>query len=243
LGDLASEIYDIVPLESEVEELPLMSESLEQAWRCFRQQDTEGCLRWLSKSDPSVGRFMLECHVSGSTNDHAAELVAALRASDLAPGLAEPAFRKSCALMKLGRFVEAVPVAEDLTASHPKEPTYLQHLGGVYLRGGRLNDARRVIERARVLSPNSPGLIALGAWVAWRCGDYQSALDDATRALEMAPGIQHAHRARCYALWSLGDRAAARTALALAMRAYPDDGLLRRLAAQADDRLLAGTQE
>jgi Flp pilus assembly protein TadD len=243
LSGVASEIYDIVPLRADVAQshaVPLMARALEQAWGAFRFGRLDECRSLLEQAPASLGRAMLMCQVAAMRGDQEAELAAGAEAESIAPELAEAVFRKSCALLKNNRPAQAVLLMEQLLASHPTEPTYLEHAASVYLRLGQLRSSWDVLMRARTVVPASPHIAGLAAWVALQQGDLQQALVLAGEALAQSPPNLHAHRARCQALANLGEVTLAAEAVSKAQSFYPRDAMLLKLSDQLSAPAITG---
>ena len=70
----------------------------------------------------------------------------------------------------------------------PDEPYLLNYLGYSWVdQGIRLKDARRMIERAVELEPQSGAIIDSLGWALYRIGDYEAAVEQLERAVELEP--------------------------------------------------------
>ena len=99
-----------------------------------------------------------------------------------------------------GRNAEAAGVLEDLLRRSPENPTFLNDLAIAYMRQGRLDEARSVLERSLALDRESFGTyLNLSAWASYG-GLTDEAVVYARRAAEMAPGVAAAHLALARAL-------------------------------------------
>ncbi len=89
----------------------------------------------------------------------------------------------------------------------PRDPLGNLHFGLAAGRAGRLDEARRTLERGREGDPGSPRIAAALAWVHLRRGDGAAALPEARRAVELAPGSPEARLHLANALHLTGDHA------------------------------------
>lgn len=75
---------------------------------------------------------------------------------------------------------ELVAMMEEYLSEHPDDPGAAVELGVVYLKVGRLEDARRLTDAQRRAHPDDPALLALDIQVSFQSGD----LDRGERLLE-----------------------------------------------------------
>lgn len=87
----------------------------------------------------------------------------------------------------------------------PLDPLGNLHFGLAAGRAGRLDEARRTLERGREGDPGSPRIAAALAWVHLRRGDGAAALPEARRAVALAPGSPEARLHLANALHLSGD--------------------------------------
>ena len=70
----------------------------------------------------------------------------------------------------------------------PDEPYLLNYLGYSWVdQGIKLKDARRMIERAVELEPQSGAIVDSLGWALYRIGDYEAAVEQLERAVELEP--------------------------------------------------------
>ena len=70
----------------------------------------------------------------------------------------------------------------------PDEPYLLNYLGYSWVdQGIKLDDARRMIERAVELEPQSGAIVDSLGWALYRMGDYAGAVEKLERAAELEP--------------------------------------------------------
>lgn len=104
-----------------------------------------------------------------------------------------------------GRIGEGIPLMESLLVE-PYHPTLAANLAWAYSEVGRDADAERWIKIARALKPDNPYLSDTEAWIFYRAGNYQRALDT------LAPALPYANRVPEIAYhagaihWKLGQR-------------------------------------
>ncbi len=89
----------------------------------------------------------------------------------------------------------------------PLDPIGNLHFGVAAGRAGRLDEARRTLERGRQGSPSSARIAAALAWVNLRRGDGPAALAEARRAVALAPSFPEARLHLANALHLAGDHA------------------------------------
>jgi len=97
------------------------------------------------------------------------------------------AARLVTALNKLGRFIEADAVLNDLTRTNPNEPTVLRLRTPYYSRTNNLNAAIETAERLLADSGDDPAWAATTSGLQWRNGHYQRAESIARNFLKRHP--------------------------------------------------------
>jgi len=75
------------------------------------------------------------------------------RAIELKPGYAEAWNGLGYALRNQGKYAESLKAYGEALRLRPDYPDALEYLGEAYVKMGRLDDARRVLERLRPLDP------------------------------------------------------------------------------------------
>ena len=101
----------------------------------------------------------------------------------------------------------------------PRDPLGNLHFGIAAGRAGRLDEARRMLERGREGAPGSARIAGALAWVHLRRGDGPAALEESRRAVALAPSFPEARLHLANALHLAGDHAGelAESARALAL--------------------------
>jgi tetratricopeptide (TPR) repeat protein len=132
------------------------------------------------------------------------------------------------ALVELGRYEEASKAADQADARRPGIPVFTRYAYVRELRGD-VPTARRVLERA-LASATAPGDIAYVATalgqLAWREGEYETALKHYERALRADGAYLPALEGRARAQAANGDRAAAISGMEDIVARYPLPGPL-----------------
>jgi len=143
---------------------------------------------------------------------------AAARAVEIRPDLADA----QVALARVAFFDWEWPTAEAaLRRALAIDPDHAEAhcmLGHLLSQRGLQGEARAEMARARDLDPLSPINHALSAQVAFQARDFERAVEQARRALELAPGFWIAYMQLGQALEQLGEPEPALAALAEAIR-------------------------
>ena len=93
----------------------------------------------------------------------------------------------------------------------PNEPYLLNYLGYSWVdQGIKLKDARRMIERAVELEPQSGAIVDSLGWALYRVGDYDAAVAQLERAVELEPLDPTVNEHLGDAYWRVGRRVEAR---------------------------------
>ncbi len=105
----------------------------------------------------------------------------------------------------------------------PDQPQVLNYLGYTWVdRGERLEDARRMIERAVELRPNDGFIVDSLGWALYRMGDYEEAVVRLERAVELQAEdpVINDHLGDAY--WRVGRANEARFQWARSLRLKPE---------------------
>lgn len=113
---------------------------------------------------------------------------------------------------------------ETAQAGFPGDPnTY--YAGALYnLTAGKLNEAKRDIDRALALRPEEADYVFVRGMIAFRRGDIETAAADFNLAAQLDPTHAPAHNALGYIYDSLGQHSTAEKNYWSALDADPDDG-------------------
>jgi Tfp pilus assembly protein PilF len=86
-----------------------------------------------------------------------------------------------------GELTRAAQVGEKAAATGHPDTTVLTNLGSVYLQQGRLDDAKRVLERALTINPDLPDATVFLGLLSSRKGDAVRAESLFRSAINMQP--------------------------------------------------------
>ncbi len=92
------------------------------------------------------------------------------------------------------------------------EREFLSLLGYLYLRHGRLEEARVLFEALEVLLPDDLSIRKTLSYIYLRAGEYPESLEETERFMQKATEREDremGHLLRSKAYWGLGDKAAA----------------------------------
>ncbi len=122
-----------------------------------------------------------------------------------------------------GKEQEAIKLLEPLLEKYPQNPTLLNFIGYTYADlNENLSKAERYIRKALSLKPDDGYIIDSLAWVYYRKGQYQKALEEIKRALKLSPNDPTIHEHYGDILMALGKEKEAlsvyRKALSLAKK-------------------------
>ena len=149
--------------------------------------------------------------------------------------------RRARTLIDTGRPRDAIIELEPLAAGHPDNTRVLDKLGIAYMQVGRIDEAHRVLLRAKQINDGVQS-VSLNLAACWLLGNKpEDALKEIDHAIELAPGKWKAHYTRGLALMELGRNPEARDALLAAItRRSTDPRVYTKLAAvcMATDRLI-----
>ncbi|MPY89526.1 MAG: protein kinase [Luteitalea sp.] len=116
---------------------------------------------------------------------------------------------------------------EDALELNPADEASRGDFAVSLMAAGRFEDARRVLERGRLLDPLTPTFTVYEGQIAYYQRDYEAAVDRFQRALAMSPELWTAHRWLCSAYLASGEttraRSQCREALAAKQEHVPDE--------------------
>lgn len=160
-------------------------------------------------------------------NEHERALDLYRKASEDRPDEDRLLYAEAFLLEQLDRVDEAIAVLRELVRRWPQDPTALNALGYTLTdRTQRHREAYRYIKQALEMSPDNAAIMDSMGWVLFHRGMHSQALEYLRRAydLEADPEIA-AHLGE--ALWTTGDKAAAREVWDKALEAYPESEHLK----------------
>lgn len=152
-----------------------------------------------------------------------------LRAAALAPTRPEPYLGLARLALALGRTDEVLSAGARAEALRKDHPAHLYLRGLALYRTYRFREARPFFERAALLLPEDPNLLAMLSRVRGLDGDAEAALRAADRLLALEPESEDGHHQRMLALGELGRKSEA----AVAEKRY----LLHRRPVERDQEL------
>ena len=110
----------------------------------------------------------------------------------------------------------------------PDEPYLLNYLGYSWVdQGVKLDDARRMIERAVELEPQSGAIVDSLGWALYRMGDYEGAVEKLERAAELEPLDPTVNDHLGDAYWQVGRRKEAAFQWRRALNLDPEPDLVK----------------
>ena len=94
-------------------------------------------------------------------------------------------FNLAAAYERSDQYLKAEKIFKKLLEQEPDDPVVLNYLGYMYAdRGIRLKEAEKLIARALKISPNNGAYLDSYAWVMYKLGKYNEALEYQIKALE-----------------------------------------------------------
>jgi tetratricopeptide (TPR) repeat protein len=100
---------------------------------------------------------------------------------------------RAMASIDSGKLTEAVKQLETLLKHYPEDNTVLNNLGTVYLKLGKLNEARRILTKGISASPSYAPLQLTMAYVSQAQGKLDLAIAYAKKAIALQPAMSPAH--------------------------------------------------
>lgn len=151
------------------------------------------CLRWrvccfFCWSLAQSGRVRVTCTPIGLLSILAFNVVTTVAAgaggemsrSDFLKTPAVEAFRE-------GRYVEATEAFEELRERYPDDPNVLLNLASSLRREGKLQDAEKVLLKAKEIAPNAPLVYYYLGLIHYKRGDVSRAADAYEKTIALAP--------------------------------------------------------
>lgn len=148
--------------------------------------------------------------------------------------------RLAVALFHAQRYVEAVPVLQDLLQNQPEVMGgWLRlMLAESYLAEGRLTAARDEVRTLLRTDPDHPAALRLLARTLSGLGEYDAALRTALRALELQPRDEHALELAAAIAWRAGDRVKAQRLAWQLQEVAPDNTIAGRILRSTSSRTI-----
>lgn len=120
-------------------------------------------------------------------------------------------FARGACYERLGMWDKAEVDLRKALALNPDQPEVMNYLGyGIMIQGGDLPHARKLIEQAYALQPNSPQIVDSMGWMLFKTGDVQGAVQLLEQAIEMLPGDATVNDHLGDAYWQAGRKTEAR---------------------------------
>ncbi len=112
----------------------------------------------------------------------------------------------------------------DALALSPDQPDVLNYFGySLVEQRRRFDEARDMIDRAVAQQPRSGHIVDSLGWVMWRTGDFEGAVRELARALELEPNVYEINDHYGDALWMVGRHREARYHWERALLFAPED--------------------
>jgi tetratricopeptide (TPR) repeat protein len=99
------------------------------------------------------------------------------RARELEPGNASVLNANAVLMGVFGRRDQMISLYEDALERDPVAMSVLSNLTGAYFNNENTKNSAALVERMRAIEPNSEWVVAFDAWLTWRNGDAEAALD------------------------------------------------------------------
>ncbi|MDH3589737.1 MAG: sulfotransferase [Gammaproteobacteria bacterium] len=168
-------------------------------------------------------------------SDHANELVALERATELSPEDIPALIARANAEVANDFSDRAVETLLGASRQAPKNPRIANNLGALYLRRHNLGAAAAELRRALEISPDYAIALSNLAVVLHRMGNLDAAREMAERALKVTPGDIDARSELASILMAQGDLAGAESGFKTALKQAPaHQGVLAGLAELRD---------
>ncbi len=136
---------------------------------------------------------------------------------------------------RMGDWKQAEPDLRRAVALAPDEAVTLNYLGYALLdRDLNLDEAQRLIEKANSLRPQDGAITDSLAWVHFRRGNYQSAVELLEKAVQLQPAEPTINEHLGDAYWQVGRKLEARFSWRAAMVGADDAGVSARLRHKID---------
>jgi predicted CXXCH cytochrome family protein len=144
------------------------------------------------------------------------------------PGYQQAMRAMAGSLEAAGDLAQAAKAGETAAAEFPPDTATLTDLGSVYLKQGRLEDAKRVSRQALALDPNLPHAEVYLGLASMREGDTVSAESFYRQAIAITPDMSEPHNDLAILLVGRGNYAEAAYELAKASAADPANAQIHR---------------
>jgi tetratricopeptide (TPR) repeat protein len=170
--------------------------------------------------------FAVEANIYSETNRDERGLALLGRAIDEFPESDNLYYARSVFHERRGDIAAAESDLRTIIDREPNNATALNALGYTLAnRTDRLDEARQLIEKALVLSPNEPSILDSMGWVLYRQGELEAAQVYLTRAYANFPDAEvAAHLGEV--MWANGDSSGAMQVWASALRKDPQHQVL-----------------
>jgi tetratricopeptide (TPR) repeat protein len=147
-------------------------------------------------------------------------------------GLVQERTKKALELAKQGDFWEAEPILKETLVRDPRHVDVLQALAKGYLKNGRKGEADECLTRWLTQAPREPEALLLRQELYRDLGQFDKALADIDRLLEIEAQNIAWRRKRVAVLYSAGRFSDAETECQRCLQALPGDAGLRRSLAE-----------
>jgi tetratricopeptide (TPR) repeat protein len=128
-----------------------------------------------------------------------------------------------------GKLTDAVKQLEALAKRYPKDNTVLNNLGTVYLKLGKINEAKTVLNKGIRSSPSYAPLQLTMAYVSQAQGNLELAIAYASKAISLQPAMSPAHALAGQLSFQMGDLKSASSYFAKAIQLGNSDISIREM--------------
>ena len=172
---------------------------------------------------PTVTAYQQRAWLKSALGDDAAALADVEEALKLDPGSENATGQKIELLTKLGRYDDALAMADDQMAGAKDKRTWISLKADALGKAGRAVEATALLADALTERPGDPGLLNALCWIrGTREVQLDAALKDCTRAIELSDDASAVLDSRAMVFFKLGRMEEARADLDAALKLAPD---------------------
>jgi tetratricopeptide (TPR) repeat protein len=225
--ETANEIYAKVPQTSPYYPMVQVQSAINTA-RLGRTDEAIARMRALSQQRPNDGDAWTALGDLLRNNDKFADAVPAYdRAIALLPNtdtrLVSLHYARGIAYQQSGNWDAAEADFQRALALNPNRADVLNYLGYSWVeRGKNLDEAVKMLEKARSLRPNDGYIADSVGWAYYKLGRYQEAAEILEEAVQLAPGASEINDHLGDAYWRIGRKLDARFEWRHALRLNPE---------------------
>lgn len=101
--------------------------------------------------------------------------------------------------------IAAIKTYLDLSGGEATDPELLEYLFGLYVAGEQFEEAKQTVDQAIAADPTDPNLLYYAGLVRDKLGEYQAALAQYDKALEINPDFEKAYVGKALAYKAMGN--------------------------------------